>query len=214
MDDLDDSEPRKSMEDLLRDGRLTGGAAQLAMASRQNLGFEDPIPWILRAAAFAADRHRNQRRKDEEASPYINHPIAVACLLAYECLERDQTVLMAALLHDTVEDTATSFAELERHFGSRVAGIVRELSDDKLLSKAERKRLQIEHAAHASPLAKLVKLADKICNLRDISVSPPADWSVERKREYFDWAKQVVDKIRGTHGRLEQLFDAEYARRP
>jgi guanosine-3',5'-bis(diphosphate) 3'-pyrophosphohydrolase len=214
MDDLEDSMSPKSMEDLLREGKLTGGAAQLAMASRQNLGFEDPIPWILRAAAFAADRHRNQRRKDEDASPYINHPIALACLLTYECLERDQTVIMAALLHDTVEDTDTSFSELERHFGSDVAGIVRELTDDKLLPKAERKRLQIEHAAHASRPAKLVKLADKICNLRDISTSPPADWSVERKREYFEWAKQVVDQLRGTHGRLEQLFDAEYARRP
>ena len=82
------------------------------------------------------------------------------------------------------------------------------------MAKAERKRLQIAHAATASCTAKLVKLADKICNLRDISSSPPADWSLEYKREYFDWAKQVVDQMRGTHGRLEQLFDAEYAKRP
>jgi guanosine-3',5'-bis(diphosphate) 3'-pyrophosphohydrolase len=214
MDDLDDTSPRKSMEDLLREGKLIGGAAQLALAIRQNLGFDDPMPWILRAASFAADKHRNQRRKDEEASPYINHPISLACLLAYECLEREQTLLMAALLHDTVEDTDTSFAELEKHFGADLAGIVRELTDDKSLSKDDRKRLQIEHAAAASRQAKLVKLADKICNLRDLSSSPPAGWSLERKREYFDWAKRVVDQIRGTHGRLEQLFDAEYARRP
>jgi guanosine-3',5'-bis(diphosphate) 3'-pyrophosphohydrolase len=214
MSDQTDSKPRKSMEDLLREGKLSGGAAPLAIASRQNLGFDDPIPWILRAAAFAADKHRNQRRKDEAASPYINHPLALACLLAYECLERDQALLMSALLHDTVEDTSTTCEELERNFGREVAAIVLEVTDDKSLGKEERKRLQVEHAAHKSRVAKLVKLADKICNLRDIYASPPADWSLQRKREYFDWAKQVVDQMRGTHGRLEQLFDTEYAKRP
>lgn len=179
-----------------------------------DLSIDDPIPCILRAAAFAAEKHRNQRRKDAEASPYINHPISLACLLANECLECGHTVLMAALLHDTVEDTATSFAELEERFGRETTTIVRQLTDDKSLSKADRKRLQIAHASGASREAKLVKLADKICNLRDLSASPPADWALQRKREYFDWAKQVVDQLRGVNGRLEQLFDAEYARRP
>jgi guanosine-3',5'-bis(diphosphate) 3'-pyrophosphohydrolase len=174
----------------------------------------DDVQLILRAAAFAAERHRNQRRKDVEASPYINHPLALACLLAYECHEHDPTVLAAALLHDTVEDTGTTFEEIEQVFGSQVAAIIREVTDDKSLPKAERKRLQIERAAHASRRAKLVKLADKICNLRDLTASPPADWPVERKREYFDWAKKVVDHMRGTHDRLEQLFDAASALRP
>lgn len=174
----------------------------------------DDVQLILRAAAFAAERHRNQRRKDVEASPYINHPLALACLLAYECQEQDPTVLAAALLHDTVEDTGTTFEEIEQVFGSQVAAIIREVTDDKSLPKAERKRLQIERAAHASRGAKLVKLADKICNLRDLTASPPANWPVERKREYFDWAKKVVDHMRGTHDRLEQLFDAASALRP
>ncbi|MDE2136454.1 MAG: bifunctional (p)ppGpp synthetase/guanosine-3',5'-bis(diphosphate) 3'-pyrophosphohydrolase [Gammaproteobacteria bacterium] len=168
---------------------------------------------ILGAASFAAERHRDQRRKGKDASPYINHPLALASLLA-GCGERDPTVLMAALLHDTVEDTATTFAELEQAFGPEVAGIVREVTDDKALPKAERKRLQIEHAAHLSRRAMLVKLADKICNLRDILVSPPTDWGAQRKREYFDWAKAVVDPMRGVHPRLEALFDEVYARKP
>src|SRR2546421_10249231 len=126
---------------------------------------DDDVRVILRAAAFAAERHRNQRRKDEEASPYINHPLALACLLAYEGQECDPTVLMAALLHETVEDTGTTFEELDQVFGREVGTIVREVTDDKSLPKAERKRLQIEHAASASGAAKLVKLADKICNL-------------------------------------------------
>jgi GTP diphosphokinase / guanosine-3',5'-bis(diphosphate) 3'-diphosphatase len=171
---------------------------------------DDSIARILRAAAFAAERHRDQRRKGKEASPYINHPIALAAMLA-EAGERDPVVLMAALLHDTVEDTATTFEQLEQSFGADVTAIVREVTDDKRVPKAERKRLQIEHAAGLSRRAKLVKLADKICNLRDLRSSPPVDWSPERKREYFDWARQVVDRMRGTHPQLEKLFDAEYA---
>jgi GTP diphosphokinase / guanosine-3',5'-bis(diphosphate) 3'-diphosphatase len=175
---------------------------------------DSSITAILTAAAFAAEKHRRQRRKDKEASPYINHPIAVARLLAAEGSVADVAVLSAALLHDTVEDTDTTFEELERVFGAAIASIVRELTDDKLLPKEERKRLQVEHAANASPAAKLVKLADKICNLRDMSAAPPAGWSLERKREYFDWAREVVDQLRGAHQGLEKLFDAEYAHRP
>jgi len=168
---------------------------------------------VLSAATFAAERHRDQRRKGKDASPYINHPLALASLLATRG-ERDPTLLMAALLHDTVEDTATSFEDIERAFGGEVADIVREVTDDKRLPKAERKRLQIEHAAHLSRPAKLVKLADKICNLHDMVVSPPTDWSLERRREYFDWAKAVVDPMRGVHPELEALFDREYRRKP
>ncbi len=172
---------------------------------------DDPIARILCAATFAAERHRDQRRKGREASPYINHPLALASLLAAHG-EHDPALLMAALLHDTVEDTATRFEDLERAFGAVVAAIVREVTDDKKLPKATRKRLQVEHAAQLSRRAKLVKLADKICNLRDLAASPPADWSVERKREYFEWAKAVVDGMRGVHPQLEALFDSVYRR--
>ncbi len=169
---------------------------------------------LMTALAFAANKHRNQRRKDAEASPYINHPIALANLLLNEAGVEDQRILVAAILHDTIEDTDTTEQELVKHFGKDVADIVVEVTDDKTLPKAERKRLQIEHAAHISRRAKLVKLADKICNLRDIAASPPADWSVDRKREYFDWAKKVVDCLRGVHPGLEHLFDKAYEARP
>jgi guanosine-3',5'-bis(diphosphate) 3'-pyrophosphohydrolase len=173
-----------------------------------------PLPAFIAATAFAAFKHRDQRRKDAKASPYINHPIALANVLANEAAVRDVIVLMAALLHDTIEDTATTADELKNHFGADVAVIVVQVTDDKALKKAERKRQQVLHASSISNQAKLVKLADKICNLRDINGSPPADWGIERKREYFDWAKEVVDQMRGVHPRLEALFDAEYARRP
>jgi GTP diphosphokinase / guanosine-3',5'-bis(diphosphate) 3'-diphosphatase len=169
---------------------------------------------LLRAAAFAAHKHRNQRRKDADASPYINHPIALADVLANEAAVFDPTVLTAALLHDTIEDTDTTQAELDREFGLTIAAIVAEVTDDKSLPKAERKRLQIEHASHISTSAKLVKLADKICNLRDVANSPPADWAVDRKRDYFDWARAVVDRMRGTHEALERIFDSVYSGRP
>ena len=169
---------------------------------------------LLKALAFAAHKHRDQRRKDAQASPYINHPIALADLLVNEGGVTDVEVLCAALLHDTVEDTATTPQELAEAFGSRVAGIVAEVTDDKKLPKAERKRLQIEHAAGLSPEAKLVKLSDKICNLRDVAHRPPAHWDLARRREYFEWAKKVVDGVRGAHPRLEAAFDAAYSKRP
>lgn len=172
---------------------------------------------ILKAATFAADKHRDQRRKDQAASPYINHPLAVANVLANETEgigESYGEAIVAALLHDTIEDTKTTAVELEAQFGDLVTQIVEEVTDDKLLPKKERKRLQIEHAAFLSHQAKLVKLADKICNLRDMANSPPHDWPVTRRVEYFDWCKAVVDQLRGCHAGLEALFDQAYTQRP
>lgn len=174
----------------------------------------DPIALILRATQFAAHKHRNQRRKDANASPYINHPIALANILRHEGKVEDAAVIAAALLHDTIEDTETSYEELRGLFGAKVAGIVAEVTDTKWLRKGSRKRLQISKAGRASEGAKLVKLADKIANLRDIIANPPDDWSLERKREYFDWAKEVVDQIRDSNPKLERRFDQLYRQRP
>jgi guanosine-3',5'-bis(diphosphate) 3'-pyrophosphohydrolase len=148
------------------------------------------------------------------ASPYINHPIALANILCNEGHITDVEVICGALLHDTVEDTETSFEEIQEAFGPAVRRIVMDVTDDKTLPKAERKRLQIEHAAHACHQARLVKLADKIANLRDTASHPPVDWSLARQQEYFDWARAVIDRIRGTHEGLERLFDEAYAGRP
>jgi len=162
---------------------------------------------LLKAIAFAADKHRKQRRKDAESSPYINHPIALANALANEGNISDQNTLCAAILHDTIEDTETTKEELVENFGEKIANIVIEVTDNKDLPKAERKLLQIEHAAHASYEAKLVKLADKICNLRDLLSTPPQDWPKERLAEYFEWANKVVTGIRGVNPELEVIFD-------
>jgi len=172
------------------------------------------LPLIVQALEFAAHKHRDQRRKDAQASPYINHPIALANVLVLEGAVDDPVVLSAALLHDTVEDTQTTPAELREAFGEKIAAIVEEVTDDKDLPKAERKRLQIEHASHISHEAKLVKLADKICNVRDVAYHPPAKWDLARRREYFDWAKAVVDQLRGVHPALEKKFDEAYALKP
>jgi guanosine-3',5'-bis(diphosphate) 3'-pyrophosphohydrolase len=172
------------------------------------------FPLLIDAIAFAAEKHRNQRRKDAEASPYINHPIALARVLAIEGGVTDIQVLAAAVLHDTLEDTETTVRELKDRFGPAIASVVVEVTDDKNLSKQRRKDLQIEHAAHLSAPAKLVKLADKICNLRDVATNPPEDWPVERRREYFDWAKKVIDGVRGAHPMLESVFDKAFGSRP
>jgi guanosine-3',5'-bis(diphosphate) 3'-pyrophosphohydrolase len=162
---------------------------------------------LLAAVRFAAEKHRNQRRKDPEASPYINHPVEVAEVLARVGEVADLDVLRAAILHDTLEDTETTKEELVREFGATVAALVADVSDDKSLPKAERKRLQIEHAASLSTEAKLVKIADKICNVRDIADSPPSDWPRQRRLEYLGWSRDVVAGCRGTNPELETLFD-------
>ncbi|MBX9604663.1 MAG: HD domain-containing protein [Gammaproteobacteria bacterium] len=169
---------------------------------------------VLGAADFAAHKHRNQRRKDADASPYINHPITLANILLNEGGVDDARVIAAALLHDTVEDTETSYEELRGRFGARVADMVMEVTDTKWLHKRARKRLQVSRAARSTHGAKLVKLADKIANLRDMIAHPPDGWSLERRQEYFDWAKSVVDQIRGTNLRLERRFDRIYRQRP
>src|SRR5690606_25318112 len=151
---------------------------------------------------FAAHNHRDQRRKDADASPYISHPLSVANVLRNEGRIADPAILAAALLHDTLEDTETSFEELRGQFGEEIADVVVEVTDTKWLSKDSRKRLQVSKAAHSSTRARAVKIADKISNLRDILASPPADWTLERKQGYFDWAKQVVDGVRGAHAQL------------
>jgi len=167
---------------------------------------------ILQALHFAANKHRAQRRKDADSSPYINHPIAVAELLGRVGMVTDPVVLLAAILHDTIEDTDTSPAELEEHFGAEVRHVVDELTDDKSQEKDERKRAQIQHAARSSSRAKLVKLADKICNVLDVTDHPPADWSTERRVAYLEWSEQVVAGCRGTNTALERYFDDAIAR--
>ena len=175
---------------------------------------EEDMKRLLKALAFAAHKHRDQRRKDVESSPYINHPIALANILCNEGYVTDTSVICAALLHDTVEDTDATPEELEREFGKEIRVIVMDVTDDKTLKKAERKLRQIEHAAHICDQAKLVKLADKISNLRDVASNPPSDWDLQRRQQYFDWAKAVIDRLRGVHGPMEAIFDKAYAKRP
>ena len=165
------------------------------------------ISLLLKALHFAADKHRDQRRKDVHASPYINHPITVAQILSRVGGVDDAEILAAAVLHDTVEDTETTFEELELEFGGRVAGIVGEVTDDKTLSKAERKRLQIEHARHISEEGALVKIADKISNVQDVTNNPPEGWDDKRRLEYLDWAEHVVKSCPVVNESLLDQFD-------
>src|ERR1017187_5344151 len=167
---------------------------------------------ILNAANFAAEKHAAQKRKGAAAEPYINHLIEVAELVSSALSEPDTNLVIAALLHDTIEDTGVTKEELIQAFGTDVAELVVEVTDDKALPKAERKRLQIVNAPKKSVRAQVIKLADKTSNLRAILHSPPADWSLQRRREYFEWAKQVVDGLSTPNQILKAEFDATYAK--
>jgi len=167
---------------------------------------------ILSAVRFAADKHKLQRRKGTEEIPYVNHPLEVADLLWRVGGVRSVPVIVAAILHDTIEDTDATTEEIERLFGPEVRAMVEEVTDDKSLPKLRRKELQVEHAAHKSTGAKAVKLGDKICNVRDVGFSPPASWSTDRRREYLDWSERVVAGLRGTNTALEAYYDDILAR--
>lgn len=165
-----------------------------------------PLAVIFQALAFSAERHRHQRRKDRDASPYINHPIQVAEELL-SCGLTDTTTILAAILHDTLEDTRTEAREIADIFGEDVLAVVREVTDDTSLPRAERRHLQVAGAPGRSTAARLLRIADKTCNVRDLAHSPPADWSPERKREYLDWTAKVVDACRGTNAELEGRYN-------
>ena len=169
--------------------------------SEQNLGA------ILEAVAFAAVKHQDQRRKGHRRLPYINHPVRVTETLWSVGGVRDMTTLVAALLHDTLEDTETTPAEIELRFGPEVLGVVQEVTDDKSLPKAVRKQLQIEHAARSSSRAKMIKLADKICNVSDLTNEPPTEWPKPRIAAYVDWSELVIAGLRGVNPTLETLYD-------
>ena len=173
------------------------------------MDFSENTGLLFEAIRFAADKHRNQRRRDSAKSPYINHPIEVAELLWKVGGVHDTNVLLAAILHDTVEDTGTLPEEISDRFGEEVRTLVMEVTDDKSLPKAKRKSLQIETAPYKSYGAKLIKLADKSCNVRNLISMPPEDWSLERRREYLQWTEQVVAGLRGTNAALEEYYDHE-----
>jgi guanosine-3',5'-bis(diphosphate) 3'-pyrophosphohydrolase len=161
---------------------------------------------LLSALSFSAQKHRRQRRKDPDGSPYINHPIEVARLLAEVGQVVDLQILIAAVLHDTLEDTETTPLELEELFGPEVRRLVEEVTDDKTLEKSIRKELQVKKVGGLSSEAKMIRVADKICNVRDVSHLPPMDWGTSRRREYFDWTDRVVAGCLGVNAALEQLF--------
>jgi GTP diphosphokinase / guanosine-3',5'-bis(diphosphate) 3'-diphosphatase len=169
-----------------------------------------PVQRILAAAGFAAEKHARQKRKGQKQEPYINHLIEVADLVAGSSDVLDPELIMAAFLHDTVEDTGVTLSELEARFGRDVAGLVAEVTDDKSLPKETRKHLQVENAHKKSGRAQTLKLADKISNLRSILASPPIGWSLERQRQYFEWAKAVVAGLTAPNPVLKKEFEKTY----
>lgn len=162
---------------------------------------------LIQAINFAAEKHSTQKRKGADEQPYINHPLEVLNLLLSVGKIEDYNVLIAAVLHDTIEDTETTKEEITELFGADVCELVLEVTDDKSLPKAERKQKQIEHAPHLSRGARYIKLGDKISNIRDVSENPPDGWSDKRRLEYVEWGEEVIGGLRGVNSSLEKHFD-------
>ncbi len=171
---------------------------------------------IIEAIAFASERHKGQTRKGTGKVPYINHPVKVAQLLS-QFGEDDPNLIIAAFLHDVIEDTTENEKEIKeisglilQKFGETVLLTVLEVSDNKSLPVEERKRLQVAHTPKLSERAKKLKIADKICNILDIKNDPPENWPVKRKLAYLDWSKQVVNGAKGLNKKLDKYFDQVY----
>jgi GTP diphosphokinase / guanosine-3',5'-bis(diphosphate) 3'-diphosphatase len=162
---------------------------------------------VLRAADAAARWHVHQRRKGATQEPYVNHLLEVATLVAEATDGKDPELVIAALLHDAIEDQEVPRSVIAETFGENVARLVEEVTDDKSLEKQERKRRQIEHAPKKSHRAKVLKLADKTSNLRAIAASPPPDWSVKRRLDYVKWVRDVARGLTGVSEWLEREFD-------
>lgn len=174
----------------------------------------DPLNLMVRASRYAAEMHKQQKRKGGHDVPYINHPLEVARILSEEAGVADPVILAAAILHDTIEDTDAEESDLREQFGADVARIVAEVTDNKKFCKDTRKAFQLMHAPHLSEGAKLVKLADKIANLRDIASPNGPGWTPQRSAEYFAWAKQVAAGLAGVNPRLDDAFAEICARQP
>ena len=166
---------------------------------------------ISRALDYAARIHVAQRRKGVAQEPYINHLAEVSNLLAEATGGSDTSLIMAGLLHDCIEDQGVTYEELRDRFGADVAGLVRDVTDDKSLLKADRKRLQVEKTPHKPDRVKMLKLADKTSNLRALAVSPPSGWDAQRISDYYAWAKAVVAGCRGVNAFLEARFDEAWS---
>jgi len=177
------------------------------MTSTKSLEEFNTAAKLLEAMEFAAEKHKFQRRRGFDKLPYVNHLIKVANILL-ECGEQDLDLLLAALLHDTMEDTDATQQEVSSRFGKDVLSLVLELTDDMDLPYNERKQIQVDKASHLSEQAKILKIADKLCNIRDIMLYP-LDWSEQEKLEYIKWSEVVVDQVRGANKKLETLFDQE-----
>ncbi|MEA3327944.1 MAG: HD domain-containing protein [Chloroflexota bacterium] len=162
---------------------------------------------IFEACIFAANKHQGHIRKDQKGSPYITHPLLVAQAIWKIGGVTDTNILVAAILHDTIEDTKTTLMEIQDTFGKSILDIVLEVTDDKSLPRQERKWLQVVHAPGLSHPARIIKLGDKLVNCRDILNSPPKEWTLERRQQYIQWAVDVLYRIRGTNIALEAAFD-------
>jgi guanosine-3',5'-bis(diphosphate) 3'-pyrophosphohydrolase len=167
----------------------------------------DDLERIFAALLFAAEKHKTQRRKGRDKSPYINHPIAVAYYLTRYYDTVDVDIVIAAILHDTLEDTDTTPQEIEANFGPEVLLLVQEVTDDKNLPTEVRRNLQVKTIGAISPGAKLIRLADKISNITDLQKTPPADWDEKTSIDYLNWTEQVIGRIKGVNSKLEKLYD-------
>lgn len=205
---IEKTEERKDFASLAKNNKSVIEAyLRFKLALEESNLTQTQIAAILDAALFSAKKHEHQTRYDSAATPYIIHPVTVAYSILTIGQVSTPEILIAALLHDTVEDTGTTFKEIRQKFGATVEGYVKEVTDDRTLSKEKRKELQLEHAPHKSEGAALIKLADKLYNVTDVHHNPAIGWTKERRDQYVTWASQVVNQLPTANKNLKNAMD-------
>ena len=170
----------------------------------------EDLTLVLKAAFFSGEKHKKQRRRDADETPYINHPLEVAYILLEEGGITDAPTLAAALLHDTLEDTDTTREELAMIFGHEISNLVVELTDLDSVLPDQKKQRELERAYNLSDKAKRVKIADKTANIRDLATMPPKNWDIKRQIEYFNFAKKIAEATASASPELEKVFMRDY----
>jgi len=150
---------------------------------------------VLGAAIFATEKHKSQVRSNEKKTPYIIHPIEVADLVMKIGHVYDKDVLITALLHDVMDDTQTTYEQITSLYGTKVSSYLEEMTSKQGLSLKEQKKQQIMQAFRQNPSVAIIKLSDKLSNLKTLATSPPPSWSRDRIDQYFQWAQTVIENL-------------------
>jgi (p)ppGpp synthase/HD superfamily hydrolase len=164
------------------------------------------IEKLFEALEYASKLHKDQRRKGNGGSPYVNHLIEVASLLSRVAEVTDHEVIIAAILHDVLEDTEAREGDIFDRFGGTVLAYVKHVTDDKLLSLEKRRIAQLKSIENSSSQIQLIKLADHCSNIASL----PPSWDRARLESYISWSHSIAVHCYSASEELAKVYKKRY----